>query len=83
MAERPAVDRRRSEGRQGSGLLLQAPAHLSKEQILRESLIRLTSVTKAITANIRNINENLDRVLEDKADVEELETILLRLSKKH
>ncbi|KAG5843441.1 hypothetical protein ANANG_G00150980 [Anguilla anguilla] len=82
MAEKSAL-RRRSEGRRGSGLLLQAPAHLSEEQVLQESLIRLTSVTKAITANIRNINGNLDRILEDKADIEELETILLQLSKKH
>ncbi|KAJ8276574.1 hypothetical protein COCON_G00083260 [Conger conger] len=82
MAERHS-HRRRSEGRRGSGLILQAPAHVSEEQILRESLIRLTSVTKAITTNIRNINANVDRILEDKADVEELETILLRLSKKH
>ncbi|KAI1903631.1 hypothetical protein AGOR_G00029190 [Albula goreensis] len=79
MADGPSVQRRRSEGRRGSGLLLQAPVHLSEEQILLETLNRLTSVTKAITSNIQNINENLDRILEDKDDIEELETILLQL----
>ncbi|KAJ8384593.1 hypothetical protein AAFF_G00200300 [Aldrovandia affinis] len=83
MADNPSVQRRRSEGRTGSGLLLKAPVNLSEEQIVRESLNRLTSVTKAVTGNIRNINENLDRILKDKADIEELEMILLRLSKNH
>ncbi|KPP59918.1 hypothetical protein Z043_122117 [Scleropages formosus] len=73
---------RRSAGRRGSGLLLQAPVGESEEAILRESLARLTSVTKAITANIRNINESLDRILLDKADVRELETILMQISGK-
>ncbi|KAG7484760.1 hypothetical protein MATL_G00053560 [Megalops atlanticus] len=72
----------RSVSRRSSGLLSQAPAHLSQEEILRESLVHLTSVTKAVTENIHNINKTLDRILQDKADVEELEAILMRFSKK-
>ncbi|KAL4659999.1 hypothetical protein GN956_G255 [Arapaima gigas] len=79
---RESALQRRSAGRRGSGLLLQAPAGESEEGILRESLVRLTSVTKAITANIRTINENLDRILLDKTDVQDLEMMLMQLSKK-
>ncbi|KAG2460356.1 PURA2 synthetase, partial [Polypterus senegalus] len=44
--------------------------------MLHESLERLWRVTSSITTNVRNINTYIERILLDKADIEELETML-------
>ncbi|KAK6466431.1 hypothetical protein HHUSO_G21217 [Huso huso] len=79
MADTGAV--RRSIGRPGSGLLLRAPANRTETEVLCESLSRLSGVTRAITANIRGINGQIERILLDKPDIDELEDMLNKISK--
>ncbi|KAJ1108159.1 hypothetical protein NDU88_005541 [Pleurodeles waltl] len=68
--------------RRSSGLLLNASPRTTEAQVLREALGRLSGVTRSITANIQCINGSLERILMDKADVEELERILMKFTSK-
>ncbi|KAG8564251.1 hypothetical protein GDO81_016386 [Engystomops pustulosus] len=64
-------------GRRSSGLLLNATSAQGGEtRVLCEALRKLTAVTRAISSNLRNVNENLERILLDKEDIEELEKML-------
>ncbi|CAM4589020.1 unnamed protein product [Caretta caretta] len=61
-----------------SGLLLPGPGRKrSDAQLLEDALGRLSGTTAAITANVRRINVALERILEDKATVEELNQMLM------
>ncbi|KAG8437988.1 hypothetical protein GDO86_008612 [Hymenochirus boettgeri] len=67
--------------KQSSGLLLNAPASLGGEvKALKVALSKLSAVTKALSANVRHINENMERILLDKPDIEEMERMLYSLS---
>ncbi|CAH2325116.1 Hypothetical predicted protein [Pelobates cultripes] len=68
---------RRTGGRRSSGLLLNAPASRGGEaRALCDALKKLSAVTRAISANVRHVNSSLERILLDKQDIEELETML-------
>ncbi|MBN3293969.1 PURA2 synthetase, partial [Polypterus senegalus] len=67
---------RRTSARRGSGFLASPSSDTSDQQMLHESLERLWRVTSSITTNVRNINTYIERILLDKADIEELETML-------
>ncbi|MEE6514441.1 hypothetical protein FKM82_022560 [Ascaphus truei] len=75
-----AVSRGPVPGRRSSGLLLNAPPGRSEAQVLCEALGRLSVVTRALSANLRHVNGNLERILMDKPDIEELERMLNSLS---
>ncbi|KAE8607404.1 hypothetical protein XENTR_v10011167 [Xenopus tropicalis] len=69
--------------RRSSGLLVNAPPDLGGEvKALNDALGKLSAVTRAISANVRHINETLERILVDKPDIEELERILNFLTQK-
>nr|DBA17247.1 TPA: hypothetical protein GDO54_002723 [Pyxicephalus adspersus] len=63
--------------RRSSGLLVNASqAHGGQKGALCEALRKLTAVTRAISFNLKNVNDNLERILMDKDDLEELDKML-------
>ncbi|GCC16838.1 hypothetical protein chiPu_0020407 [Chiloscyllium punctatum] len=74
--EAPGTDTDTESG--PSGLLTRLPPGQDEAAVLASALQQLSSVARALTVNVRQMNSRLERALLDKEAVDELEAMLNR-----